>query len=121
MENWNCKRLEFTILSVSENMKPVKKIKNKSQNYILLTLISSKSDHLFGSGRQEAQMKTKGGIYGGSVRGRGGEHEHADNRFRWRQMIGCGDPEKHSPKEIEKKITLKAVLFALLHFFPLKK
>lgn len=24
MEKWNCKRLEFTILSVSENMKPVK-------------------------------------------------------------------------------------------------
>lgn len=66
-------------------------------------------------------MKTKGGIYGGSVRGRGVEHEHADNRFRWRQMIGCGDPEKNSPKEIEKKITLKAVLFAILHFFsPLK-
>lgn len=63
-------------------------------------------------------MKTKGGIYGGSVRGRGVEHEHADNRFRCRQMIGCGDPEKNSPKEIEKKITLKAVSFAILHFFP---
>lgn len=65
-------------------------------------------------------MKTKGGIYGGSVRGRGVEHEDADNRFRWRQMIGSGDPEKNSPKEIEKKITFKAVLFAILHFFPLK-